>query len=77
VRYPDSTEEKEWLIVKKGDDDEKVTTYTLELYVDTTKEITVLELNDDLRAWMNAHEDQIKVGDVDTFREYSHQKRLT
>ena len=64
--YPDSTEEKEWLIVKKGDDDEKVnsnSTYTLEHYVDTTKEIAVLELNDDLRAWMNAHEEQIKGGD--------------
>jgi hypothetical protein len=78
VSYQDPLVEKEWLIVKQGDiNDKDNSNYTLEHHIDTTREVTLLELNDDLKTWMNDHEEQIRKGDIDIFLKYPHQSRLT
>lgn len=78
VSYQDPLEEKEWLIVKQGDINEKDNSnHTFEHHIDTTREVTMLELNDDLKTWMNVHEEQIKKGDIDIFLNYPRQHRLT
>jgi hypothetical protein len=77
VSYPDPLEEKEWLIVKQGETNEKDNSnHSLEQYIDTTREASILELNDDLRIWLGIHEEQIKKGDKDIFLKYPHQRRL-
>jgi len=36
----------------------------------------VLEMNDDLRAWMDVHKEQIKKVDIDIFLEYQQKNFL-
>jgi hypothetical protein len=67
VRFLDDVLNKEWLIVKDGQYEGQS--------VDEAMEVTRLPWNDDLKIWMNAHQEEIDTGDVNVFLEYRRRRR--
>ena len=63
IRFLDDVLNQQWLIVKEGQQYEGQS-------VDEAMEVTRLPWNDDLIMWMNTHQKEIEVGDVNTFLEY-------
>jgi hypothetical protein len=68
VRLLDDILNQEWLVVKDSTHEWQS--------VDEAIEVTRLEWNDDLMIWMDAHQQEIEAGDVNTFLEYRRQHRL-